>query len=235
MLAALAFLTPIGGARRPDGRTFAWFPVVGALLGATLGLLWLGADRWWPPAVVGALVVVADLGLTGMLHLDGLVDAADGLLPHLDRERRLEVMADPTIGAFALAVASGTLLLRFAALASIRPDVALLAGLWCASRTLMAVTARTVPYARAGGLAAAFQGGGAIGIATLGTAGSVALVLAASGPVARGPVALAAAVAAGVGVVALGRRKLGGYTGDVLGAAGVVAETVGLLVAAARW
>jgi cobalamin synthase len=53
--------------------------------------------------------------------------------------------------------------------------------------------------------------------------------------VVAGPVAVVAGVAAGTGVVVLARHKLGGFTGDVLGAAGMVAETVGLMVAAAKW
>jgi len=57
----------------------------------------------WPLAA--ALVLVADLALTGMLHVDGLADAADGLLPHhRDTARRLEVMAAPNVGAFGVAV-----------------------------------------------------------------------------------------------------------------------------------
>ena len=96
---ALAFLTPLGRAAVPDSRTMSWFPVVGALVGAVVGCVWWGADRLWPPAVAAALTVAADLALTGMLHVDGLADSADGLLPHLPRKRRLEVMADPAIGA----------------------------------------------------------------------------------------------------------------------------------------
>jgi adenosylcobinamide-GDP ribazoletransferase len=62
-----------------------------------------------------------------------------------------------------------------------------------------------------------------------------AVALAAAWRTVAGPVAVVSGVAAGVGVVLLARRKLGGFTGDVLGAAGVVAETVGLFVASAKW
>ena len=63
-----------------------------------------------------------------MLHVDGLADSADGLLPHMPRERRLEVMSDPTVGAYGVAVTVCVLLLRFAALASMPPSILLIAG-----------------------------------------------------------------------------------------------------------
>jgi adenosylcobinamide-GDP ribazoletransferase len=238
MRRALAFLTPLGGAAAPSPRALAWFPAVGAALGLALGGAWWVAARVWPPAVAAAVVVVADLALTGMLHLDGLVDAADGLLPHLERERRLEVMADPRAGAFGVGAAVAVLLLRWTALAASRPRPLLVAGLWCASRTAMAVGAAAIPYARPGGLAATFvpaDGRRGVVLAAAVTGGAGAAVLAGAG---RGAVGVAAVVAAGAGalaVVALARRRLGGFTGDVLGAAGMVAETAGLLVAAARW
>src|SRR6476646_3079512 len=145
----------------PDRRTFAWFPVVGALIGLTLGSVWWLADRWWPPAVAAGLVVMADLALTGMLHLDGLIDTADGLLPHVGpdgRDRRLAVMAQPDVGAFGVAVAVAVIGLRFAALASMTPSVLLPAGVWAASRTSIAVIAGRLPYAREHGLASPFRG-----------------------------------------------------------------------------
>ena len=235
MRRAVAFLTPVGGAATPAPDALAWFPVVGVAMGLALGGLWWLADRAWPAAVAAALVVGADLALTGLLHVDGLIDTADGLLPHLERSRRLAVMASPDIGAFGVAVAGVVLLARWAGVASLRPAPLLLAGLWCGSRTAMAVVARTQPYARVeGGLATAFLGG-RVDLLPL-VAGVVAsVVLAATW---RFPAGLVAVVAGGVavaGVVALARRRLGGFTGDVLGAAGVIGETVGLVVAAAKW
>jgi cobalamin 5'-phosphate synthase/cobalamin synthase len=233
MRAALAFLTPLGGARVPDRRTLSWFPVVGAVIGAATGAVWWGASQLWPPVVAAAIVIAFDLAITGMLHLDGLVDTADGLLGHLERDRRLAVMAEPTVGAFAVATAVVVLLLRFSALATMVPSVALVAGLWCGSRTVMAVAARAVPYARAGGLVSAFTGGDWRPVAIYGTA--AALLLGALGQGAPGIGAVAASLVAGALVVLAGRARLGGCTGDILGAAGVLAETAGLVVAAARW
>jgi adenosylcobinamide-GDP ribazoletransferase len=234
MRRAIAFLTPFGGAAVPDARTLSWFPLVGALLGGVLGGVWLGAERIWPPVVAAALVVALDLALTGLLHADGLIDSADGLLPQLPRERRLEIMAEPTVGAYGVAVAGVVLLLRVTALASMQPDVLLLAGIWCGSRTAMAVAARAVPYARRdGGLASALLGGDWRPVGLAGLIGAVSLGALAGGR--PGELAVAAGLVASAGVVALARQRLGGFTGDVLGTAGIVGETVALLVAAAKW
>jgi adenosylcobinamide-GDP ribazoletransferase len=238
MRRALAFLTPLGGPAAPSPAALAWFPAVGAALGLALGAMWWGAAEVWPATVAAAVVVVADLALTGMLHLDGLVDSADGLLPPLERGRRLEVMADPRAGAFGVGAAGAVLLVRWAALSALAPRALLLGGLWCASRSAMALATVRVPYARPSGLAAAFVAGGQGRPATevavaAGLAGAVAL-----GALGRGwggAAAVAAVALAAAAVVAVARRRIGGFTGDVLGAAGMVGETAGLLVAAARW
>lgn len=234
MRSALAFLTPFGRATEPDRRTLDWFPLIGAMLGVALGAAWWASERIWPPAVAAALVVALDLGLTGLLHVDGLADSADGLLPGLTPQRRLAVMRDPAVGAFGLATVVAVLLLRFVALAAMAPSVFLLAGIWCGSRTAMAVGARALPYARAdGGLASALTGADWRPVALYGATGAVLLGVLADRRGAELSVALA--LVAGAAVLALAYRRIGGFTGDVLGAAGVVGETVALVVAAARW
>jgi adenosylcobinamide-GDP ribazoletransferase len=230
---ALGFLTSLGGPAPPSPDALTWFPAVGAGLGLALGLVWWAAAELWPPVVATAVVLAADLALTGMLHADGLVDSADGLLPHLDRRARLEVMARPDVGAFGVWAAVAAFALRGGALATLAPAPPLLAGLWCASRTAMAVTVGRVPYARAEGLATAFVPGAVDPRVLVGVPAAVALAVA--WRPAPGAVAVAAAFAGAALVVAFARRRLGGFTGDVLGAAGVVAETTGLVVAAARW
>jgi len=206
-------------------------------MGLALGGVWWAGSQVWPAPVAAAVVVMADLGFTGMLHLDGLIDAADGLLPHLDRQRRLEVMADPRAGAFGVGAATAVLLLRWSALSAMPPRPLLLAGLWCASRTAMTVVARSLPYARPSGLASAFLAAdrniSANGVlAVVGLAASLALVRAGGGVASM--VAVGGLAAGAAAVTALARRHIGGFTGDVLGAAGMVGETMGLAVAAVR-
>jgi adenosylcobinamide-GDP ribazoletransferase len=213
------------------------------------------AGRAWPYPVAAAVVVAADLGLTGMLHFDGLVDSADGLLAPMEPARRLSVMADPGVGAFGLAAGGTVLLIRWVALSALRPGILLLAGLWCLSRTTMALIARSQPYARGeSGLVRAFQepstqdpsawdptaptvrrGGGGWHPVWLGAGVISAGALLAGWRVVPGLASGAAALVAAGAVAALARRRIGGFTGDVLGASGVLAETAGLLVAAARW
>ncbi len=248
MRRALAFLTPFGGAAEPAPSALPWFPAVGALIGLGVGAVWWVARRAWPSPAAAAIALIADAALTGMLHLDGLADAADGLLPPLSRARRLEVMADPRLGAFGAAGLATVLLARFGALASMMASPLAVAGLWSGSRTAMAVTARAVPYARPAGLASAFRGLPAAGAARprtaavlaspafLGLAGGLlAVALAFGGRGAQGLAAVGAESAGAGAVVFLAWRRLGGFTGDVLGAAAVVGETAGLLMLAWQW
>jgi adenosylcobinamide-GDP ribazoletransferase len=264
MRSALGFLTVWPAAtHQPGPRATIWFAPVGALVGLAVGGTWWAAEQLWPPLVAAALVVAVDAALTGMLHLDGLADSGDGLLAPMDRQRRLAVMRDPHIGAFGVIVVVVTLLLRTAALTTLAPDPILIMGLWAASRAAMTVALAGVPYARPdGGLGSAFidnreptddqpphghhqpvddpraprppagraagRGGMIAGLASL------LLVVFAAGALA-GLAAAAGLVAGSAAVVALAYRRLGGITGDVLGAAGVIGETLGLLLAAAQW
>jgi adenosylcobinamide-GDP ribazoletransferase len=248
MRRALSFLTPFGGAADPAPSALAWFPLVGAIIGLAVGGAWWVARRGLAPPAAAAIAVIADAAATGMLHLDGFADAADGLLPPLPQERRLEVMADPRLGAFGVAGLAIVLLARFGAFASMMPSPLAVAALWSGSRTAMAVTARTVPYARPGGLASAFLAGpgaggarpraaaGLPGPAVVGVAGGLlALGLAFAGRGVHGLAAVGAELAGAAAVVSWAWRRLGGFTGDVLGAAAVAGETAGLLTLAWRW
>jgi adenosylcobinamide-GDP ribazoletransferase len=234
MRAALGFLTVVGGAAPPDRRATAWFGIVGAAVGLAVGSVWWAAGELWPPLLAAVLAVTTDAVLTGMLHLDGLADTADGLLPPVDRARRLAIMATPDVGAFGLVALVLVLATRIGALAELAPDPVLVIGLWAASRAAMAITLAVVPYARTdGGAASGFAGPVRVPAAATFAVALACVVLAVGGV--PGLVTAAAAAAGFAGVIGLAVRRLGGYTGDVLGAAGVIAETVGLLVAAARW
>ncbi len=238
MLAALGFLTPFGPARAPNSAALRWFPLVGAAAGAIVGLVWWAASKGWHgPLVPAALAVATDLALTGMLHVDGLADSADGLLAHLSRERRLQVMSEPDIGAFGLATTVAVLVLRFAAFGALRPDIALVVGIWCVSRSLMVAAMLVLPYARSeGGLATVFLGGRVAGsalAASVGVAAGASLAIWAGGTPAA--VGVGAAVVAVAALLWVARRRLGGFTGDVLGAAVVVSETAALVVSGVRW
>lgn len=231
--AAWGLLTVLGGAAPPHPGAASAYGLVGAVLGGMVGVAWWALDGLLPAAVAAATVVALDAGLTGLLHLDGLADCGDGLIAPMERSRRLDVMRTPDVGAFGAVVVALALLLRATALASMVADPWLLVALWSGARAAMAVLPATLAYARTGGgLASGYAGrrahllGAALGALL---AAAAALV---SGPSAGlGLLGVAGGAAA---VAALARRRLGGYTGDVLGAVVVVAETAGLVLASAR-
>lgn len=231
MLSALAFLSVVGRSSAPTDRTFRWFPVAGAFIGAVVGLVWWGAQEVWTVPVAAALAITADLVITGLLHVDGLADSVDGLLPHLDRERRLEVMRLPDVGAFALGVVPCVLLLRWVSVASGGISPWSVVAIWSISRTLVASVPSFLPYARSGGLATPFLGTPNRWV-LLALLPATAVLVAAQGAV--GGAAAIVCIAATVAVVAVAHRRLGGFTGDVLGASIVLSETAALLALAVR-
>ena len=233
MREAWGFLTILGGATPPTRRAWRWFPLVGAVIGALVGTVWWATGEVLAALPAAACAVAADLALTGMLHVDGLADSADGLLSHAERARRLEIMRRPEIGAYAVAVVVVVLIARVAAFSARPASVVLVIALWCASRTVAAVAPAWLPYAREEGLASDMLGGRA--------QHWPALFLFAAGAIAwlgigiAGAAAVAGVVLVAAAVLLLARSRLGGFTGDVLGAAILLGETVGLLVAGARW
>ncbi|MFW5858601.1 MAG: adenosylcobinamide-GDP ribazoletransferase [Planctomycetota bacterium] len=207
-----------------------WFPLVGGLLALLAGLPLIAFPLW--PAGAAFASVVLLVVLTGCIHLDGLADVADGLGCRGDRERTLAVMKDPRCGSYACAA---VVLLLAGKLLALTRLAASGAGLWLiaavvAARAAQVDIAVTHPYARANGTAAGF----------VGEAGwrhrMLALLLATLMLVVLGYVYLLALPAALLlaHLVALRLRlRLGGITGDVLGAASELSECGVLLAAAA--
>ncbi len=221
------------------GGVLPWAPLVGLVLGALASATgWLGA-RYASP-LVGAVLAVALLAwLTRGLHLDGLADTADGLGPLRGRERALEVMRSGDVGPFGVATLVLTLLLQVACLARLLD----LDGGWAATAT--AVVAARLAMARCGLPGVPTAAGSSLGAAVAGTVSrvwlagcaivAVLLVLgAAEGDPGLGVRLVAAAVlglGAGEALHRRARTRLGGVTGDVMGAAGEVTTTGTLLAA----
>jgi adenosylcobinamide-GDP ribazoletransferase len=202
--------------------------VVGLGLGALLGAAdWL-TTRWFSPLLAALLTVTAWKLLTGGLHLDGLADCLDGLAGR-DREQRLAIMRDSRIGSFGAIGLILFLMLELVAVAESGPAVRWRALLVApvVGRAAPPLLARLFPAARPDGQGAAFARGvglpGALLAAALATAAAVA-VLGAGGLVVA-LVGLGAAAAA----ARLVAGRLGGVTGDVLGAGVEVAELAALL------
>jgi adenosylcobinamide-GDP ribazoletransferase len=237
---------PSGAVPRIDAATargaMLLAPVAVVPLALAAGLAgWIGAALALPGPVVGLLVVaVLALG-TRALHLDGLADTVDGLGTGWDRERALEVMRRGDVGPMgvvALVLVLG--LQAFAAGTTVTgwPGAAGLAVLVCCSRAALVVACRTgVPAARPSGLGAAVAG-----TVPVPAAAAVWVVLGAllattwsvlGGSAVAGVVTALVGLAGAVLLVAWCRRRLGGVTGDVLGAAVEVTLTLLLLGAAA--
>src|SRR3954469_4942890 len=221
---ALGLLTTFGrrtGPGRIHARSLPWFPLVGAGLGLVVGGAWWVAQQWWPRPVAAGLVLLVDAGCTGLLHHDGLADAADGLLPHATTERRLTIMRTPELGAFGVSTLALFVVLQAAALASRAADAWLIAALWCAARALVAAVPAVVPYARAEGIATPLLDGARVW-PVLAIVPAFVLAFAADGI--GGGVAVLAAALVGAATIAFAVRRVGGFTGDVLGAAIMLAE-----------
>jgi adenosylcobinamide-GDP ribazoletransferase len=238
LLGAVSFLTRVpAGARAAQPRELArlvpWFPLVGALVGLAVAGLYAALGALLPPLPAAAAAVTAGIALTGALHEDGLGDTADAFLGAADREATLRILDDPRLGTFGVVAVAASLLLRVAALAAIAPAWALAAlpAAHALSRAAAVAAMAAFPPATGTGLGAAAARALDRRRALLGAAGGVALA-----GLLLGVLALAAAALAGAAALWLGRlsrRRIGGVTGDVLGAAQQAAEVLTLLVAAA--
>jgi adenosylcobinamide-GDP ribazoletransferase len=233
---ALAFLTivPVRTRHGDLGRAAAYFPLVGALVGGLAGGTRAAAQPLFGAAAATVLGMIVLVAVTGALHQDGLADTADGLGVRSDRDRRLAVMRDSSIGTFGTLALIAWSLLLFGALEPLTQaegTYALIAagaiGRWAA-----VVHGRGARPARRDGLGATFTPRwSSVAIATI-----LAVTAAA---VSADPVAAAAALGAGalaaVASIAFARRMVGGRTGDTLGAAVCLAEGAACLALVAVW
>lgn len=212
-----------------------WFPIVGLLLG---GFLWFVAFLFrliaptWSLGSAGIVIVVGSI-LTLFLHLDGLADWADGFFGARERERTLSIMKDSFVGTFGVVALVLVLLMKWLSVARLIECDTLhwLVSALVISRNLQVDLAVALPYARSEeGTAAPFVRDAHIWHQAVSLVVATGLVLIVSGP---------------VGIVALGvawlicrvlamwfRRRIGGITGDLLGAASELIET-GVLFAGA--
>jgi adenosylcobinamide-GDP ribazoletransferase len=238
-LAAITFYTclplPTSGPIRFQGiSTFA--PLVGVLIGLGLwGADWGLAALGLPIASRSALVVALWLGVTGGLHLDGAMDAADGLAV-MDRQKRLAVMADSHSGAFGVMVAIAILGLKTLALMEIAPEDGMGRGLvlmaaagW--GRWGQVAAIGFYPYLRPEGKGAFHKRDIRLPWALL-PGGIVLVGLAALSGWSGGILAGAGAAIALVSGYWF-HRQLGGHTGDTYGAVVEWTEALMLCVATA--
>ncbi|MEX1082058.1 MAG: adenosylcobinamide-GDP ribazoletransferase [Halofilum sp. (in: g-proteobacteria)] len=206
------------------GRSAPWFPLVGVLVGAIGALVWWIGITLWNPAIGALLAVAATVLATGAFHEDGLADSFDGLGGSAERERALAIMKDSRLGAYGAVALMLVLAGRVLALTALGgAAAAALVGGHALARCATLPLLRWLPYARAdGGTGQPFAGG--VSLPALSSAVIATFVLT---WILWGGAALAAwAACAAVVLVFAGwcRRRLGGITGDTLGASNQLAE-----------
>ncbi|MDO6732086.1 adenosylcobinamide-GDP ribazoletransferase [Marinovum sp. 2_MG-2023] len=215
--------------------------VVGGLSAAVLVVL-LGLGL--PPSLAAGGALVAQVLLTGALHEDGLADMVDGVWGGQDRARRLEIMRDSRIGSYGTLALVLSIGLRWQALAVLAANPAFaspaftcgaILAVAMSSRSCVTLALALLPAARADGLGQSATGVGrsAVFLALiLGLVPVLALAFFGGSPA---PLFILPVQALALFIIArLALTRLGGQTGDVLGATQQVTEIAGLLALAAR-
>ena len=247
LLLALQFLTrvPVHTAvfdAAEMNRSARYFPVIGALVGAAGALVFVIAARLWPLPVAVSLSMATTVWLTGGFHEDGLADTCDGLGGAVSRERALAIMKDSRIGSYGalgLVLMLGLKATLLGAQGSITRTACAMVFAHAVSRAAPVVLLALLPYAgdaehaKAKPMAQQVHASD-VAIALL-MAAIVAALLAWPLGIAHTLAALGAAVLATAAMRRWLRRRLGGYTGDTLGATQQGTEAALLLALAAAW
>lgn len=212
-------------------RSVKFFPLAGLVMAAiAAACAWL-LSMVLPQIVVAAIMVILLVVLTRALHLDGVADTADGFWSVSDPQRTLEIMKDSFIGPMGVIAIISVLLLKFASLLTLETDI-----LWrgvllmvLTGRCMMTLPISIFPYARKeGGLAKIFYETRTVLNAIWAIA--VALTI---GWFIDGTAAIAAVIASVLITIVFGiycKRKIGGVTGDTIGATCEITEVVTILM-----
>ncbi len=238
-LLAVAFLTrvPVGATHDPQGfaQSFRYYPLIGALIGAAVAMVWMVTSLFLPSSLAAGLAVACGILITGALHEDGLADTADGIGATSDRKQALKIMRDSRIGTFGAVSLIISIGLRWMALSSLtfHGGLAALVIAHAVSRSAIIPAIVIFPNAREDGLAATIAGRlGTIDLLVAGIlAGAICFLLAGV----TGAVLLAIGLTAGVIAASICAIKLGGYTGDTLGATQQLSEITVMIAATALW
>jgi adenosylcobinamide-GDP ribazoletransferase len=249
LYACLRFYSRLPAPAGADGRAMPDFrravralPLAGALIGGLGAAVLLAARALGIPALPAAACAIAALvAIAGALHEDGLADVADGFGGGATRERKLEIMRDSRLGSYGAAALILSLVLRIAALASLTEQSALLGvtaliAAGSASRAAGLAPLMMLEPARADGAGAAALKPDADALRLAATLVVALSLLPAMGGMSLGRIALAdfGALAAAVVTASLAKKQIGGFTGDVLGAAQQAAEVVVLVLLSAK-
>jgi adenosylcobinamide-GDP ribazoletransferase len=234
---ALSFLTrlPIQSEEITSGelaRAIPWFPVAGIFIGGVVALVYALAAQGLPPSLFATLAVFVGAAITGGFHEDGLGDTFDALGGGWSEEQMLEIMKDSRQGTFGVLAIVGSMFVRVAALAALSTNV----GVWTlvlvhvlARGAVVGVMVLSTPVATSG-LGASYARDlhrpSAVVSALIST-------LAAIGVWGVNGVIVIGVLVAAVGMfIVWVHNKIGGYTGDILGAAEQFGEMAIMVTAA---
>jgi adenosylcobinamide-GDP ribazoletransferase len=239
-LAAVRFLTivplPAGesGEETHLSRSVPFFPVIGLLIGLGVATLDAALFHLFPPFLTSVFVVIVLIAVSGGLHLDGLADTADGIFSSRPPEQMLEIMRDSRTGPMGVAALVCVIALKIAAIGSIEVGRrwAALLMVPLAGRCALVILLILLPYARSeGGLATVFQKNKS----TLQAIWAIVL-LALVGWLSAGSAGLVMAAVSIAGILLFAGfiyARIGGTTGDTLGAACEIVEALPAIVAVA--
>jgi len=237
---ALSFLTvlPVGPRAQASEEelavSFGMFPLAGFMLGAALAFEDLALAPLFGVAIRSALVILTSVTITGALHLDALADTADALGARADRTRALEILRDSSVGVFGSIAIFSWLGLQWIALASLQgaersAAIYLVPGL---GRWAMVAVATGMDYLRPAGAGSFIKPEWDwFNLRTASVIGVIAILPVFSS---RARAATAMTIVVVLALRWFYRRWLGGVTGDLLGAAGALAEVAAMLALAAR-
>ena len=210
------------------GRALIYFPVIGALIGLVLALVLLAFD-FLPNLAKIALVLTSSIIITGAMHLDGFADTCDGFFSGKSKEKILSIMHDPHIGTIGTIAVVSLLLLKFSLMASISKDI-----LW-KSLIMMAVFSRWIQvlacylskYAKEFGKARFFIEYASLKEVIIGGLITVTLLYVLENW--KGLFLFIPVLAAAFLLINYIKRRIGGMTGDTIGAVSEIIEVCVLL------
>lgn len=216
-------------------RSARYFPLIGVIIGLISGIVFFGASQFMPATLAAPLALAASLIVTGGLHEDGLADCCDGLGATRDRDRAMEIMRDSRLGTYGALGLFMSLALRVIALSTFTPIQGMIALVVChaVSRSVMPPVLVSGEYARTHGLASGVAQG--VSYVEAGFAVLISLLIAFTAGFGAGLTAFAAAFVAGGLMLIILIRRLGGYTGDGLGAIQQLAEIAVLITLVGFW
>ena len=234
---ALSFLTriPIHHKHEPQvGSAAPWFPIVGVVVGAIVGGVAWGVSNLTTPLVGAAVGVLIGVAVTGAFHEDGLADIADAFVGGWTTEQRLKILKDPLHGSYGVAALCGSIVLRICALSAISPRDMFTAAIaaHCFARAGALALMLTTSLARHEGLGSDYVSSLRTSRAVTSLGISLLIVIALTG---FWSVAVVGATIVGASTIRWWSiKKIGGITGDVLGAAEQLSEALILVALSAQ-